>query len=231
MRWHREQFKNINRYQLSHMICIRTDYFSIGVMGRSASRSIARYICGDLTAEECHGPFMRTFDVFNSIRGVPNILVLRNPLERAKSGSLLSYNKYFHGEPFLSNIDYNAVTHILPFENVEDYIGGDHNIEKPLEEVWKTMTIEQKLEYYLKKWNDIGDTEYANHDGNEVRDRIINPWSIDEYDFTEEMELYDEFRKKPILDVEDFKRYVDNYTYIDALKFKIPGKRSRNLNK
>jgi len=230
MRWHREQFKHINRYQLSHMICIRTEYFSIGVMGRSASRSIARYICGDLTAEECHGPFMRTFDEFNSISGVPNILVLRNPLERAKSGSLLSYNKYFHGAPFLSKIDYNAVSHILPFENIKDYIGSDNDIEKPVDEDLKKLTIEQKLEYYQKQWIEIdGVTEYADHDGDEVRDRILNPWSVDEYDYTEEMGLYHEFLKKPVIGVDEFQKYVGLYDYLDALNFKVPGKRTKKI--
>lgn len=218
MSWHREMLGRINVTELTHMICIKTELFSIGAMGRCATRGIARFITGmPLTGEECHGPFVRTFDEFNSPETVPKILVLRNPIERAISAASLSYNKHFHGAPFLDKIDLSTVTHILPFECINDYIGDDFNEEKPTDDYLKTLNAEQKNHFY-SQFDGEGYTEAERED---VMSRIFNPWSVDEYDYTEEMKLYQEFRKKPVLSVDDFHRYVRSYNYIDAENFKI----------
>lgn len=203
------------------------------MMGRSASRNIARKICGNqLSTENCHLPFMRTFDEYNSIVDTPKILMLRNPIERAISASTLCYNPVFHGSPFLHKIDFDSVTHIIKFEEIDSYLGENCCPEKIDEDIVKTLDLNGKISYYVAKWNEYdgvgaGDPERAE----ELKERMLTPWSLDDYDYTEEINLYKKFiDNKPTISPKLFNRFANDYNYIDARNIKIPGKRCRDFS-
>ena len=111
------------------MVIIRTDRFNIGVMGRSGSRSIITDIYGFLVD---HVKLMSDIENFNNKEilekqtndlkeFVYNVLVLRDPKERARSGCRVGFPANFHGAPFLHKIDIEAVTHIIKFEDFRRY--------------------------------------------------------------------------------------------------------------
>tara|TARA_A200000159_G_scaffold19712_1_gene16290 strand:- start:1475 stop:2272 length:798 start_codon:yes stop_codon:yes gene_type:complete len=106
---------------------IRTDKFNIGFMGRSGSRTIMKDIVGRAYA---HYPLLASFSNFNDKQileeqgSIPHILVLRDPVERAASGSLLALYPEYHGHPFLHLIDFDVVTHIIRFEDLGEYFSS-----------------------------------------------------------------------------------------------------------
>ena len=111
------------------MVIIRTDRFNIGVMGRSGSRSIINDIYGRSVD---HVKIMSDIENFNNKEilkkqtnnlkdFVHNVLVLRDPKERARSGIRVELPANFHGAPFLHKIDIEAVTHIIKFEDFRKY--------------------------------------------------------------------------------------------------------------
>lgn len=99
---------------------VHNKYFNLGVMGRSGSRSLLF----DLTGISKHNSFMCSFEKYNENNFIrnPNILVLRHPIERAKSGSKLNLQSKFHGMPFLHKVNYEKITHIIKFEDLKDYV-------------------------------------------------------------------------------------------------------------
>src|SRR6056300_267948 len=105
------------------MVIIRTDRFNIGVMGRSGSRSIIADIYRLPFDPVDHLKLMSDIENFNNKEilkkqtnnlkdFVHNVLVLRDPKERARSGIRMKLPANFHGAPFLHKIDIEAVTHI-----------------------------------------------------------------------------------------------------------------------
>lgn len=156
---------------------VHNKYFNLGVMGRSGSRSFIF----DLTGTSRHDPFMCSFEKYNDkdfIRN-PNILVLRHPIERAKSGIKLNLQSKFHGKPFLDKINYENITHIIKFEDIQDY---------------------------LKIHKGKADFIFTD-DMNQYR-----PWSLETFDYTEELELYEKFLEKPVLGVEQYKLLKEQIT-------------------
>ena len=118
----------IEMYPLGFTV-IKTDKFNLGFMGRSGSRTIMGDLLGDL---EFWPNIIVSFDEFNCSDGkVPNILVLRDPVERAVSGSRLGLHPDYHGLPFLHLIDFDVVTHIIRFEELNDYFNGHHGFLPP----------------------------------------------------------------------------------------------------
>ena len=119
---------------------IRTDKFNIGFMGRSGSRTIMQDIVGRSYA---HDPLLSSFSNFNDKQIleeqglIPHILVLRDPVERATSGSLLALYPEYHGNPFLHLIDFDVVTHILRFEDLGEYFSSHKGF----------VTAEEKKEF------------------------------------------------------------------------------------
>ena len=119
---------------------IRTDKFNIGFMGRSGSRTIMQDIVGRSYA---HDPLLSSFSNFNDKQileeqgSIPHILVLRDPVERAASGSLLALYPEYHGNPFLHLIDFDVVTHILRFEDLGEYFSSHKGF----------VTAEEKKEF------------------------------------------------------------------------------------
>lgn len=126
-------------------ICvIRTDQFNLGFMGRSSSRSlITEFLDGGWGG---HGIFMTTFDDFNDgkklhrqclnvRKKLPHILVLRNPIDRFKSAQKMILTSMggnstseqfasFHYRPFLHNVNFDLISHIIKFERIGEYLSN-----------------------------------------------------------------------------------------------------------
>ena len=111
-------------------------------MGRSASRSlITEFIDGGGVA---HGKFMTSFDDLNdesklrrqmvrhTFKLIPHVLVLRNPIERLKSAKKMYLARNvtseqfasFHYRPFLHNINFDLISHIIKFEKIGEYLSN-----------------------------------------------------------------------------------------------------------
>lgn len=89
------------------------------------------------------------FNIYNTFLNNtgPKILIVRDPLERAKSGQEKTYEPVFHGAPVLNSIDIDTVDYILPFEKLNDYVLGIH-IGNPNDKPFLGMQQNWKLEDY-----------------------------------------------------------------------------------
>lgn len=125
---------------MEQILQIRTDRFNIGIMGRSGSRSFISDIVG---LYAYHVDFNTQMEDFNNKEIIEtqtrnlnsffyNVLVLRDPKERARSGCRLKLPAEFHGAPFLHKIDIESITHIIKFEEIKKYLtihrGGTEEI-------------------------------------------------------------------------------------------------------
>lgn len=157
--------------KLRPKICyIQTRLFDIGMMGRSGSRSVLYEVAKiDSWKDKFpRRPFMKTFLDFNEKSNVPKILLLRNPIERAKASirnSLVGWEADHHIEPFLHYIDIDVVTHIIKFEDIDNYVRAKFGVTD-------------------NKEKDV---------------------DISEYNFQNEMKLYDMFLEKPIYPADLFR--------------------------
>lgn len=77
----------------------------------------------------------------------PKFLIVRDPLERAKSGQQKNYEPVFHGAPVLHSIDINTIDYIIPFDKLNDYVLGVH-IGNPNDRPFAEMHQEWNLEDY-----------------------------------------------------------------------------------
>lgn len=173
--------------------CIETDQFTLGMLGRSATRSFVNYITRyyyDFVWENrrlihlgiapepqdmplpSHHPYSFTdIDTFNSI---PNkIMVVRNPIDRAESGSEVQFNPNFHGQPALQYLDWDMIDYIIPFEDINLYLNNTEYVHasnrEGEREMAKVLSTMHPLQHYREAHQD---------------------WSVDEYDFTREIETY-----------------------------------------
>lgn len=192
---------------------IRTDRFNLGFMGRSGSRTMMSDILGAFKPR-MHGDIMRTVDSFNDIellqkqklnlmQPIPHILVLRNPIDRARAGSRICFHPDYHGRPFLHLINYDIVTHIIKFEEINEYFDGRLGV---MPEDMKSKFDEESFEnrkQYLQ--------EHADNFTDELYD-----WNIEDYDFTDEMNLYHKFLEKPVMDPETFKNLRKQILYVNC---------------
>ena len=189
--------------------CIETNTYSLGILGRSASRSFANYISRyyfdyvweqyrnvqldventDLKYPSHHPYTWITVDDFNDCNALvydpPTIMVVRDPIDRARSGSGVNYEPVFHGAPILTEIDWDGIDYIIPFEDLELYIGQTQ---------WSNtdnMTINprsSKEERYAKEsdrgsfYQALGIKPYAN---------IIKEWEVEDYDYDAEIKCYE----------------------------------------
>jgi hypothetical protein len=182
---------------------IRTDRFNIAMMGRSGSRSFMQ----DLAGKQDHYEIVTKISSFNredlllkqklnSMKFIPNILVLRDPIERAKSGSFIGLNANYHGYPFLHCIDFDMVTHIIRFEDIGKYV-------EPHEGKFDSLVtfLPQKEKDKLPK-----------------NEEVWKPWDMSEIPeeiMQRELELYEKFLTKPIYNYEDYKIEKQNLQYIN----------------
>lgn len=149
-------------------ICyIQTKLFDIGMMGRSGSRSVLYEVTklDSWTNEKPRKNYMKTWLEFNEKSTVPKILVLRNPIERAKAGLRHDLETDHHVEPFLHYIDIEVVTHIIKFEDIDNYVRAKFGVTD-------------------NKETDV---------------------DISEYDFENEMKLYNMFLEKPVYPADLFR--------------------------
>ena len=142
-----------NGTENTNIAVIRTDRFNIAMMGRSGSRSFMM----DLARKINHSEIFTEISSFNrkdlllkqrqNARSfIPHILVLRNPIERAKSGSSLNLPLDYHGYPFLHCIDFDIVTHIIKFEQIGRYVKTHvGRAEDALRGVWDISDIPDEI--------------------------------------------------------------------------------------
>lgn len=194
--------------------CIETDQFTLGILGRSGTRSYANYITRyyfDYTfelvkdvhlgraIEEKPSIFHHLYSAitpeeFNKIDN--KIMVVRDPIERAKSGIRVQYEPVFHGSPMLVNIDWDKVDYIIPFEETNKYLNGHA--------AGKFASPEQEKLVSRITWNS----------GIHKFDEQIHEWSMEDYDYTEEINTYNKIMKeKTKLPLELWIEYLRNVKY------------------
>ena len=66
-----------------------------------------------------------SYDDYNNTKGT-KILVLRDPIERAKSGSRVGYTPLYHGAPVLDKINLDSVDYIIDFNKLQQYVTDTH---------------------------------------------------------------------------------------------------------
>jgi hypothetical protein len=190
---------------------IETDQYSLGILGRSGTRSFANFISRyyfDYAWEQhrnliigkdnpdlmfpTHHPYTQmTIDDFNQCNYFfdghePTIMVLRDPLERAKSGSRISYEPEFHGAPALTQIEWEHIDYVIPFEDIKMYIGESRWSNMDIAFVGSDLSNEEKALWELTRgtyFRDIGVPNYEN---------LIEEWSVEDYDYTDEIDCYNQ---------------------------------------
>ena len=196
--------------------CIETDQFTLGILGRSGTRSYANYITRyyfDYTFElvkDVHlgratkvledrpSIFHHLYSVitpeeFNTIDN--KIQVVREPIARAESGVRIQYEPVFHGSPMLVNIDWDKIDYIIPFEDTHKYLNG-HAVAKQL-------STEDEKRISRITWNS----------GIHKFDEQTVTWSMEDYDYTEEIDTYNKVMKeKPRLPLELWIEYLNKVT-------------------
>ena len=99
---------------------IETENYVVGVMGRSASTNMIKFLSGSKDRK----PWGKSFEYFNERCHKEKYLVLRNPLDRWRSAKNSGVPlDDFHALPWLADIDWSSVSGIIPFEDISDYIG------------------------------------------------------------------------------------------------------------
>jgi hypothetical protein len=163
---------------------ILTDRFLLLCHGRTASRSFF----SDILGREYEQDLSNTISVqsiFKSLNHlelkarvkIPRILLLREPIDRAKSGIRMGYWPLGHGAPFLYTLDIEKIDYIIPFEETHQYTNTRLGTKEA----------------------DVSKKDFI--------------WSIDDYDFTKELEIYEKIRKTvPVLDPEKWNSMVRQIT-------------------
>lgn len=112
---------------------------------------------------------------FNNYDAPNKILVLRHPLERAKSGSDIKLEPTFHGMPCLSSIDFEEVDYIIDFNELSEYTNrlhlGSYAYDKQTAEEIDSHDINSDL-------FDIGAS--------------TKDWHPSDYDYEEEVKIYND---------------------------------------
>jgi len=114
-------------------------------------------------------------DTFNSI---PNkIMVVRDPIDRAKSGIAVNFNPDFHGKPTLQYIDWDMIDYIIPFEDISNkYLNGfNHNVGITHE---AESSVVKEVDRVMSESDPKQEGVYW------------TTWSLDDFDFTREIETY-----------------------------------------
>ena len=126
----------------------------------------------------------------------PKILVLRDPIERAKSGSSLGLEKNFHGAPVLSYIDFDSVDYIIDFNKLNEYtnylrVGSHDEDKKIIDHIVENNLIPADPKHRLGWMNDI--------------------WNHEDFDYITDIELYNNaLEKKEQLPLDLWKSLVRN---------------------
>ena len=175
--------------------CIETNRFVLGVCGRSGTRSIVNYLTRyyfDYQWENMrqlhqgwaprpenmpmptHHPYTATtVEQFNKVNRTNKFMVVRNPIDRANSGIRVGYTPDFHGAPVLQDIDWKQVNYIIDFHDLEQYLGNT--------DVYKG--VDSKTERLVaQRVSSIGPSHYRD---------MEKEWSLDDYDYTNEIEVYE----------------------------------------
>jgi len=195
--------------------CIETDQFTLGILGRSGTRSYANYITrfysdyfweamrnvhlGIISVEDIEHEFSHHYystvgiEEFNQIDN--KIMVIRDPIERAKSGIRVMYEPTFHGSPILQYIDWDKIDYVIDFNETDLYLGGSG--------VARKLPIEDEISLGKQAFK-LGGYEYESR---------IQKWSLDDFDYTEEIITYERvMNDKPRLPLDLWIEYLKNVT-------------------
>lgn len=152
-----------------------------------------------------HHPYSQNeIDSYNKyvFKSTPKILVLRNPVERAKSGSFLKLHPDFHGEPVLSLIDMTTVDYVIDFNQLSEYTG---NLK-----IGNLKTDEESMLFInaeLAKLENLVD------------------WNQSDYDYDLDLEIYhNALDTLEHLPVDMWKHLVRNVNYLNV-PTRLPNKR------
>jgi hypothetical protein len=150
-----------------------------------------------LNGPDTHHIFSRdTIENFNKPKVTKKIVVLRDPLQRAKSGSRVSFEPTFHGMPILSQIDFDSVDYIIDFNEINYYINltnVDRNMNPTEENMIARMYAERNPETY----------------GSQLKE-----WKLENYDYREEVSVYNKLMEtKEKLPFDVWKQLVRSMSY------------------
>jgi hypothetical protein len=206
------------------MLCvIRTDMMNVAMVGRVGSRSITTKIIGEHVEDEIDFLHNYTpkvsFDQFNNYetlfaqmknaaKPIPNVLVLRDPYERAESGSSCQLSSIQHGRPYLHNINIEQISHVIHFKDLSNYV--DSRVGTESDYLLRNSTLEQKLSAF---------PEYH---------FMFEDWSKDDYtkeQWDEEYRFYEQLKLKEVLTPEMFRSKLADSRQINIKK--IAGMRYR----
>jgi len=147
-----------------------------------------------------HYHSMTETDDFNSYKNKrnPKIMVLRHPLERAKSGSVVKLEQAFHGMPSLFSVDFDAVDYVIDFNRINDYTDG----------VKLGSSEDTKLTIDLLKNN--GDTVLY------TEETMVVNWDPSDYEYDADIDIYnDMLETKEHLPADLWKSLVRNFNDIN----------------
>lgn len=203
--------------------CIETNQYSLGILGRSGTRSFANFVSRyyfDYVWEQhrnlvigkdnpnlmfpTHHPYTHmTIDDFNNCNYFfdgtePTIMVIRDPLERANLG----------GAPSLTQIEWEYIDYVIPFEDIKMYIGESRWSDIDVEFVSGNLNKEQKAIWEL------------------TRDSRFEEWSVEDYDYTDEIDCYNQIlNTKKQLPPDMWHQMVRDTTWCN-----IPSKHLKQMN-
>jgi hypothetical protein len=139
----------------------------------------------------------------------PKILVLRDPLERAKSGATVKLEQAFHGMPTLFSIDFDSVDYVIDFNRINDYTNG------------LKLGDASDIKLTIDILKNTSDSEMYNFE------TMLIDWDPSDYDYEKDNEIYnDALETKEHLPVDLWKSLVRNIveinlpTKIDNIRYK-----------
>lgn len=146
-----------------------------------------------------HTYSITSYENFNNNEGI-KILVLRNPIERAKSGQSKSFSAHFHGAPALHKVNFDKVDYIIDFNKLSDYTPETHLGKIDVDVSPDSEFIESLKGYsYPENLSDIYES-----------------WEVEDYNYEEDIEIYNNvLETKEHLPVDLWKNLVRNHNEIN----------------
>jgi hypothetical protein len=140
-----------------------------------------------------------TIEQFNKCDARIKIMVLRHPLERAKSGSDIKLEPDFHGMPCLSEVDFEEVDYVIDFNRLSEYTNdiklGSYASDKAALETLNPKDI---------------DADFFDIASNSKE------WDPSDYEYDQEIEIYNDLMEtKEHLPLDLWKSLARNITEIN----------------
>jgi len=188
------------------------DEFNTVLRSFAADKHLQKIIAEGFFTHHLHS--FQNIDEFNNTEKKIKILVLRDPIERAKSGSRVAYSPNFHGAPVLHKVDFESVDYIIDFNKLSYYTPNTHR-----------GAFDPDLRPNSKFRKELD--KQSNQKLNETLLNAITPWETEEYSYDEEIEIYNNaIKTKTELPIDVWKKLVRNY-YTVNIPTRMFGKRYR----